>query len=78
MSRKNYKTNRNKLENQFYNGFDNGSDKNYNSKALNKYSIKTSKLNDWEKLFYSSIKSQDFNITDDQLNKLISIHKKYK
>lgn len=78
MSKKNYKTTRNKLENQFYKGFDNGSDKNYNSKIIKKYFVKDSKLNDWEKSFYTSIKSQDFNITDVQLNKIIDIQKKYK
>lgn len=77
MSRKNYKTTRNKLENQFYKGFDDGSDKKYNSKIIKKYFVKSSKLNDWEKSFYNSIKTQTFNITNAQLNKLIDIQKKY-
>ncbi len=77
MSRKNYSTTRNKLENQFYKGFDKGEDKNYNSKIMKKYFVKSSKLNDWEKLFYSSIEKQTFNITDNQLKKLIDIKNKY-
>jgi hypothetical protein len=77
MSRRNYKTTRNKLENQFYKGFDNGSDKNYNSKIIKTFFVESKKLNEWEKKFYDSIRLQDFNITDNQLNKLKDIKKKY-
>lgn len=79
MSRKNwnYKTTRNKTENNFYKGFDNGSDVNYNSKVLKKYKLKVKNLTDWEKSFYTSLKSQSYNITDAQLNLLIKINKKY-
>ena len=80
MSRKNwnYKTTRNRIENNFYKGFDSGSDENYNSKVLKKYKLKVKNLTDWEKNFYSTLKSQVFNITDTQLNLLIKLNKKYK
>jgi hypothetical protein len=80
MSRKNwnYKTTRNRIENNFYKGFDNGSDENYNSKVLKKYKLKVKNLTEWEKNFYSTLKSQVFNITDTQLNLLIKLNKKYK
>ena len=79
MSRKNwnYKTTRNKLENQFYKGFDTGADKNYNSKVFKKYKLNVDKLTDWEKDFYSKLKLQEFNITDKQLGLLIKIKNKY-
>lgn len=79
MSRKNwnYKTTRNRTENNFYKGFDNGADENYNSKVLKKYKLKVKNLTDWEKDFYSTLKSQSYNITDAQLNLLIKINKKY-
>ena len=79
MSRKNwnYKTTRNFASNEFYKGFDNGSDKKYNSKVLKKYKLKVNKLTDWEKNFYSRLKLQDYNITDKQLNVLIKIKNKY-
>ena len=80
MSRKNwnYKTTRNRIENNFYKGFDSGADENYNSKVLKKYKLKVKNLTDWEKNFYSTLKSQVFNITDTQLNLLIKLNKKYK
>lgn len=80
MSRKNwnYKTTRNKTENNYYKGFDNGADEKYNSKVLKKYKLKEEKLTDWEKTFYKTLKLQEYSITDKQLNILIKINHKYK
>ena len=41
MARKNwnYKTTRNRVENNFYKGFDNGADSKYNQKVLRKYKL---------------------------------------
>lgn len=80
MARKNwnYKTTRNRVENNFYKGFDNGADSKYNQKVLRKYKLKEDKLTEWEKTFYKTLQLQEYSITDKQLNILIKINHKYK
>jgi hypothetical protein len=74
----NYKTTRNKLENQFLGGFKNEGDKNYNSNIIKKYFVNEKKITPWEKGFYNKIKEQEFNITDSQYSLIYTIYLKYK
>jgi hypothetical protein len=72
-----YKTTRNSLRNQVLGGFEIKGDKKYNEKIIKKYFISEDKLTDWEKDFYSSVKKQDFNITDKQYSIIYLIYNKY-
>ena len=80
MARKNwnYSTKRNRLENNFYQGFKNEGWKQYNSTIIKKYFINEGKLTEWERKFYTSMKEQEFNFTDKQFDVIIKIYNKYK
>jgi hypothetical protein len=79
MGRKNwnYSTTRNRMENNFYKGFSNEGLIDYNQRLLKRYKIKEKDLTEWELTYYTSIKNQEFKITDKQLTILIRIYEKY-
>ena len=60
MSRKNwnYKTTRNHVSNQVYNGFKITGDKKYNKSVIKKYFVDDNKINNSEKKIYDSLREQ--------------------
>jgi hypothetical protein len=75
--KKDYKTTRNKISNMVKPVFRKHDYKKYNKSIIEKYFVSEKKLSEWEKEFYSSIRKQEFGITDSQLKIIYSIHSKY-
>ena len=79
MGRRNwdYKTTRNSISNQVYNGFKITGDKKYNKSVIKKYFVDDNKLTEGEKKIYHSLREQEFNFTDKQFDLIYSIYKRY-
>lgn len=72
-----YNTTRNSISNLVSHKFKKPQYKKYNKNIIEKYFVSENKLTDWEKGFYSSIKKQEYNITDAQYKIIYSIYSKH-
>lgn len=76
--KKDYKTKRNSISNLVSYKFKSPEYKKYNADIIKKFFVSDDLLTKWEKKFYTSIREQEFNITDNQYKTIYSIYLKYK